>query len=158
MMEPVPLRILVLEDNLLDAELMLRELRKTGFETHAAIVDTKESFSDLLSPDLDLILCDHALPQFNSEIALQMVHERGLDVPFIIVSGTISEPNAVHAMENGADDYLIKDRIGRLGQASVRAIERRRMRGEIRKAEGAFREVDERFERLSEKLKKLYWS
>jgi len=58
-------------------------------------------------------------------------------------------------MKNGADDYLIKDRIERLGQAAVRAIERRRMRGEIRKAEGAFREIDERFERLSEKLKKL---
>jgi DNA-binding response OmpR family regulator len=152
---PVPLRILLLEDNSLDAELMLVELRRAGFETLAVIADTKESFANLLSPDLDLILCDHALPQFSSKFALEMVRERALDVPFIIVSGTISELNAVNAMKNGADDYLIKDRIERLGQAAVRAIERRRMRGEIRKAEGAFREIDERFERLSEKLKKL---
>jgi DNA-binding response OmpR family regulator len=151
----IPIRVLILEDNSADAQLMMRELRKAGLDPSAEIVDTEREFSDGLSPQLDLILCDHALPQFNSKQALAMLRARGFDVPFIIVSGAISEENAVEAMQNGADDYLIKDRIQRLGPATLRAIDHRRMRAELRRAEGAFREMDERFVRLAQKIKNL---
>jgi hypothetical protein len=67
----IPIRVLILEDNSADAQLMMRELRKAGLDPSAEIVDTEREFSDGLSPQLDLILCDHALPQFNSKQALR---------------------------------------------------------------------------------------
>jgi len=69
-----------------------------------------------LHADLDVILADYSLPQFDALRALRLLQERGLDIPFIIVSGTIGEELAVSAMKEGAADYLLKDRLARMGQ------------------------------------------
>ena len=152
----VPIRVLILEDSATDAELMLRELRKSGLDPTWEVVDTEEEFAARLTPELDLILSDHALPQFGSREALGLVRSRGLDVPFIIVSGKIGEDYAVEAMRNGAFDYLLKDRMARLGQAALRAIENRHMRTEMRRSESAFREIEEKFVQMAKKIKNLF--
>jgi DNA-binding NtrC family response regulator len=152
----VPVRVLILEDSPSDAELMLRELRKAGLDPTWELVDAEQDFAARLTPELDLILSDHALPQFGSREALQLVRSRGLDVPFIIVSGKIGEDIAVEAMRNGATDYLLKDRMARLGQAALNALENRRMRTEVRRSESAFRELEGKFVQITNKIKDLF--
>jgi DNA-binding NtrC family response regulator len=151
-----PIRVLILEDNAADAELMLRELRSAGLEPAWELVSTKEEFEARLTPELDLILSDHAMPRFGSREALAIVRSRGVDVPFIIVSGTIGEDAAVEAMRNGAHDYLLKDRTARLGQAAVREIESRRMRSEARASESKVRELEGRFMQLARRIMDLF--
>ena len=94
-----PLQLLLVEDNPLDAELVLRELRRAGYEPDWRRVDTEADFLASLRPDLDLILSDYEMPQFNGLRALVLLNQSGLDVPFIIVSGTIGEETAVQAMK-----------------------------------------------------------
>jgi signal transduction histidine kinase len=124
------LQILILEDNPSDAELLVRELRRSGLEFDWKRVETQEAFTAELRPGLDLILSDYDLPQFTGMEALQIVRQMpNLDVPFIIVSGTIGEETAVKAIKQGADDYLLKDRVTRLGAAVEQAL---RHRDEVR--------------------------
>jgi len=125
-----PLRVLIVEDNPNDAELVLRELRRAGFNPEWKRVDTEVEFSRGLDPALDIILSDYSMPQFTGLRALELLKGRGLEIPFIIVSGTIGEETAVKAMRSGATDYLLKDRLGRLGQAVEHALEKKRLRDE----------------------------
>src|SRR5713101_51782 len=113
---PIPLHILILEDQASDAELMLHELRRAGFEPHWQRVETEPDYLAQLHAGLDVIFADYALPQFDALRALRLLTERGLDIPFIIVSGTIREEAAVECMRQGAADYLLKDRLARLGR------------------------------------------
>src|SRR5215510_14459181 len=105
------LRVLLLEDRPEDAELNLAELRRAGFEVDARRAQTESEYATCLNQDFDVILADYRMPQFNSLRALQLLHERGKDIPFIIVSGTIGEDTAVDAMRQGASVYLLKDRL-----------------------------------------------
>lgn len=130
-----PLQVLILEDCALDAELMLDHLRDAGFDPQARIVDTEPAYLALLDPRLDLVLSDFSLPQFDARRALQLLKERGLEVPFIIVSGHIGEDVAVQCMREGASDYLLKDRLARLGPAVTQVLERTRLLHEKREAE-----------------------
>ena len=116
-----PLRILQIEDNAADAELVLRELRRGGLEFEVLRVHDKASFIEALSHEPDLVLSDFALPQFDGLTALGLLKERYPDVPFILVSGAIGEDIAVTAMREGASDYLLKDRLSRL-PTSVRSV------------------------------------
>ncbi|MBM4084170.1 MAG: PAS domain S-box protein, partial [Planctomycetes bacterium] len=143
-----PLRVLILEDRPSDAELMAAELRAAGYEPDWHRVDTRDDFAASLTPSLDLILADYHLPQFDGVRALQMLKERGLDVPFIIVSGAIGEDTAVLAMQQGAADYLLKDRLTRLGPAVKNALEQKRLRDDRRRADEALRESEKRYRRL----------
>jgi DNA-binding response OmpR family regulator len=95
------IRLVIVEDNPSDAELMLRELRRAGFDPDWQRVETEAGFSASLSPEPDLILSDYALPQFSGLKALQLVRKRGLKIPFILVSATIGEETAVAAMRKG---------------------------------------------------------
>ena len=126
MSAPVRIRVLLLEDNAFDAELMVRELRKAGLDVQAERVETEQDFAARLTPDLDLILSDNALPLFGSREALQLVRTRGLNVPFIVVSGAFREEIAADALRDGADDCLSKDRMAELVQGVLRALEKRR--------------------------------
>ena len=118
-----PIQILIVEDNPTDAELLVKELRRSGFSFHWQRVDTEAEFLAQLNPDLDLILSDFEMPEFNGLRALELLKQQPtLDIPFMIVSGTIGEEMAVAAMREGAADYLLKDRIGRLGPAVARAL------------------------------------
>lgn len=139
---PEPLNILLVEDHASDAELVLRELRRAGFEPVWERVQTKEEYCAKLRPDLQIILSDYAMPQFDGLTALKLLGERGLDIPFIIVSGTIGEETAVAAMKQGAVDYLLKDRLGRLGPAVIQALEQHRLRKERLRADEALRKAN----------------
>ena len=117
------LKVLILEDNQSDVELMLHELKRAGYDTEWICVERQTDFLDQLNTDWDVILSDYTLPQYNGLQALMDMQELGKDFPFIIVTGSISEEVAVECMKNGATDYLIKDRLARLGSAISRAIE-----------------------------------
>ena len=98
----IPLSVLILEDRPADAELMLYELRRAGFDPAWQRVETDADYLAQLHADLDVILADYSLPQFDALRALRLLQERGLDIPFIIVSGTIGEELAVSAMRRRA--------------------------------------------------------
>ncbi len=140
----VPIRVLILEDNPSDAELMVDELKRAGLESKWERVESEHDFTARLTPELDLILSDYSLPQFNGVRALKLVRDRGLDTPFIIVSGSIGEHIAVEAMRHGTDDYLLKDRMARLGPAAIQAIEKKRLRDQMRRSETALKESEAR--------------
>jgi PAS domain S-box-containing protein len=132
---PIPLRLLLLEDNPSDAELVLHTLRRAGYDPVGDRVETEQDYRDHLHPAPDIILADFSMPEFDSLRALEIVKERRLDIPFIIVSGTIGEEHAVQVMRLGAADYIIKDRLGRLGLAVSQALEKKLARNEARLAE-----------------------
>jgi CheY-like chemotaxis protein len=150
-----PIRVLILEDDPGDAELMVRELRQSGIAAQVERVENETDFVARLTPEPDLILSDFKLPQFGGLEALRLVRSRGLDVPFIIVSGSIGENVAVEAMREGADDYLLKDRTTRLGPAALQALEKKRLRVEMQRAEAALRDSDVKFRQIAENLRDL---
>ena len=152
-----PLRILFVEDNPEDTELALRELRRAGFAPEWSRVETEAAFLAQLNPGLDIILSDFKMPQFDGLQALRLLMARTPDIPFIIVSGTIGEDTAVEAMKLGATDYLLKDRLARLGPAVKRALEQRRVRTERRQAEAALRESEDRLRQLAENIHEVIW-
>lgn len=116
------IRILILEDYPPDVELMLREVQHAGYETEWKRVETEPDFLALLDQCWDLILADYNMPQFTGLQALQLLRDRGIDIPFILVSGTIGEDKAVDAMKAGANDYIIKKQMRLLGPAVVRTL------------------------------------
>ena len=126
----LPLQLLILEDSPADAELMIERLRNAGFDPHSRRVDTVSDYLSALNQVPDLILSDFSMPQFNAREAIHLMKERGLDIPFIVVSGCIGEEIAVQCIKDGANDYLLKDRLGRLAPAVTQALEHKRLREE----------------------------
>jgi DNA-binding NtrC family response regulator len=108
-------------------------------------VDTREDYLKAIEDGPDIILADYSLPQFTALEALHLLQDRGLDIPFIVVTGTISEEAAVETMVQGAADYLLKDRLGRLSQAIQRALQQKALRDEKREADKALRLSEEKF-------------
>lgn len=125
-----PLRVLIVEDCLQDAELLLRELRRAGFEPEWIRVENEDAYLANLHAGWHIILSDYNLPQFDGFRALELLQESGLNIPFILISGTIGEDSAVNAMKKGAHDYLLKDRLARLGPAIEHALEENRLHKE----------------------------
>jgi PAS domain S-box-containing protein len=152
-----PIRVLILEDKPSDMELALLELRRAGFDPEWECVETEEGFLDSLQRDFDIILSDYAMPEFDGLRALALLKRRGLETPFILVSGTIGEETAVAAMKQGATDYLLKDRLARLGPAVTQALEQNRLRKENVCAEEALRDSEERFRQLAENIQEVFW-
>src|SRR5262245_40403508 len=138
----IPLRLLILEDQPDDAELMLLELRRAGFDPLWERVQTERDYLDYLSPELDLILADYALPRFDARRALQRLQERGLEVPFILVTGTIDEGTAVEFLDLGAVDYVLKGEPRRLAVAVRHALATRRLHTRARRMETALRNLE----------------
>jgi PAS domain S-box-containing protein len=145
-----PLRVLILEDRPEDAELMIIELRRSGFELEWQRVETEADYVTHLDPALDIILADYQLPQFDAMRALHLLQAHDLDIPFILVTGTVGDEKAVACMKQGATDYLLKDRMARLGSAVMHALEEKRLRLGRRQAQAALQESEERFRRLTE--------
>jgi PAS domain S-box-containing protein len=117
------LKILHIEDISSDAELIERMLKKSGIEFEKLLVETKEEYEkglDNFNPDI--ILSDHSLPAFNSLEALAILKQRGANIPFILITATVSEEFAVNVMKEGASDYVLKDRLQRLPNAIINAI------------------------------------
>jgi PAS domain S-box-containing protein len=148
---PSPIRLLLLEDTLADAELIMRELKRAALNVEIRRVDTEREFRQQLTESyVDVILADYSLPSFDGEAALEIAHELVPETPFIFVSGSIGEERAIAALHNGATDYILKDRLSRLGPAVKRALgavkditERRRAEQELRESEVRFRSVAE---------------
>jgi PAS domain S-box-containing protein len=117
-----PLSVLLLEDNPDDAELLVYELRRAGYAPDWRRVESKAEFLDALAGEPEIILADYALPQFSALDALHMLHSGSHDIPAIVVSGAMSEEACVDALRHGAVDYLLKDRLTRLGAAVRHAL------------------------------------
>ena len=133
-----PIRLLVVEDSPRDAELAVREIRNGGFDVTWKRVETDADMRAALDGEpWDAVLSDYRLPHFDGLAALRVLQERTLGIPFIIVSGTIGEETAVSALKAGADDYLMKDKLWRLGPAlrrELREAESRRERARLARA------------------------
>jgi len=137
----VTVRILVVEDNPEDARLAERELHRAGLEFTARHVTTRSAFEQALREfDPDLIVADHNLPQFSGAAALELARQIAPGTPFILVTGSLDEETAVEYMKAGAADYILKDRLARLGPAVLGALRRRQ---EITEREEYFRRLIE---------------
>ncbi|MGH7528687.1 MAG: PAS domain S-box protein, partial [Gemmatimonadales bacterium] len=135
-----PLRVLILEDVPMDAELMEYELERAQIPFATRRVDTKEGFLkelDQFRPDL--ILSDYTLPRFDGMAALSLARERLPTIPFLIVTGSVNEETAVGCMKAGATDYLLKSNLARIGPAIEGALAREQSRREKAQAEEALR-------------------
>ena len=119
-----PLRSIIVEDSSDDATLILRHLSGEGYDVESVVVQTSgEMRAALAEGDWDIVLSDYYMPHFSGQEALAILRETDLDIPFIIVSGTIGEDVAVQALLEGVDDYLLKGNLKRLGAAIDRELE-----------------------------------
>ena len=135
-----PLRVLLIEDSENDAELLLLELRHSGYEVESERVETRGDMQAMLSEkEWDVILSDYTLPQFSAPQALEVLKTSGLDIPFIILSGTIGEETAVAALKAGANDFLIKGKYARLGPVIERELREAESRRDRKRAEEQIR-------------------
>ncbi|PYP56387.1 MAG: hybrid sensor histidine kinase/response regulator [Gemmatimonadetes bacterium] len=134
-----PLRVLMVEDSEDDARLVLRELRTAGYDLTHERVDTAAALEAALDRHpWDLVIGDYSMPHFSGTAALAMLRERGLDVPYICVSGTITEELAVAAMKAGAHDYVTKGQLKRLLPAIERELREAKARATLRATEASY--------------------
>jgi hypothetical protein len=133
------LRLLLIEDSEDDAQLLLRELKRAGYKISHERVDTAESLNAALNRQRwDIVIGDYSMPQFSGMAALRIIQERGLDLPFISVSGTITEEMAVAAMRAGAKDYVTKGHLKRLVPAIERELHEAKARATQRDTETSY--------------------
>ncbi|MDZ4255057.1 MAG: PAS domain S-box protein, partial [Sulfuritalea sp.] len=145
------LKILLLEDEPIDAELATRALHKAGVEFSPLRVETRDAFVAALTEFRpDMILADYRLPAFDGLEALAIAVERAPDVPFIFVSGAMGEEFAIETLHQGAADYVIKDRLGKLAPAVSRALQEAAERRLRRRAETELAASEERFRKIAE--------
>ncbi len=131
-----PLRVLIVEDSEDDAELLVYQLERNGYDVISQRVDTQIAMSLALKQGVwDVILADYSLPNFSATAALKLLQETGLDLPFIIVSGNIGDGIAVAAMKAGAHDYLLKHNLARLVPAVERELQEAANRALLKESE-----------------------
>ena len=150
--ERTPLRVLIVEDSADDALLLLRELRRGGYDPSYERVDTAEGMRAALeSQDWEIVISDHAMPVFSAPAALELLRENGWpDLPFIIVSGHIGEDAAVEAMKAGANDFVSKDSLARLVPVIERELRDAEERRQRREAQEALRLAEEKYRGIFE--------
>ncbi len=140
---PSTLRLLIVEDSENDALLTIRELRRAGYEVSFERVETAEAMAAALARQpWDLVIADYALPRFSGVAALEVLKTTGLDIPFIIISGSIAEDIAVAVMKSGAQDYMMKGQIKRLIPSVERELRDAEGRKQHRQAEEALRDSE----------------
>ncbi len=146
-----PLRVLIVEDSPDDADLLVRELRKGGFEPEWKRVETQREMGEALAGgEWDVIISDYTMPRFSAPAALEFMQASGLDLPFLIVSGTVGEETAVAAMRAGAQDFLLKSQLSRLVPAVERGLRDAEEQWRRRAAEQALRESEARMRAVVE--------
>jgi len=146
------LRLLHLEDDPDDAELITTTLMEGNIPCHTQLVDTRQAFVAALKEcQMDLILADYSIPGFDGMTALTLARQHCPDVPFLFVSATIGEELAIDAMHQGATDYVLKQRLGRLVPSVQRALRELDDRAERKRAEEALRQSEKQF-RQSQKM------
>ena len=146
------LKVIIAEDNTSDVELMLHELRKSGFKLQSRVVQTEDEYQSALKEGADVILADYSLPHFNALEALRLLKESSSDIPLIVVTGAVGDEAAAECIKRGASDYLLKDRLTRLGQAVGQAVEKKRLRDGKRRAESALLESEDRFQAIMDSI------
>lgn len=129
------LNILILEDRPEDFELEVHQLRQDNLEFDWQHVDNEADYRAALNQRPDVIIADYTLPQFNALAALRVLKQLNLDIPFIVVTGTVGEEAVIECMKQGAADYLLKDRLARLGTAIQHALEEKTIREQKRAVE-----------------------
>ena len=139
------LHVLIIEDSATDARLVVHQLQRTGRPIEFERVETAEAMRAALDRQAwDAVTSDWSMPKFTAPAALGILKELRLDLPFIIVSGTIGEEAAIDAMRAGAHDFVLKDKLGRLAPAIERELRECRERAARRLAENTLRESEER--------------
>ncbi|HBG28141.1 MAG: hypothetical protein A2Y10_06625 [Planctomycetes bacterium GWF2_41_51] len=152
------IKILILDDNVSDAELMKRRLRKDGLDFISLAVQDEQAYIDALkefSPHI--ILSDYSLPHFDGLAALNLARKIFPDIPFIIVSGAIGEEFAVEILKAGATDYVLKDRLSRLKPAITRAWEESKTLREKKRAEKLLEHTAKKYSAMLERIQSGYW-
>ena len=145
------IRILILEDNPPDAELVEHELRKGGIVFQSKRVETRDDFiSQIEEFTPQVILADYRLPAFTGMEAFAIIKEKGLEVPFIIVSGVLGEDLAIETLKAGVTDYILKSNLNRLVPAVNRALAEIKLQTERKQAEEDLRESEEKYRTLLE--------
>lgn len=137
--------------------MIVRELRRAGYSPDWRRVDTEAEYLKALESPADVVISDYSMPQFTGLRAVSILREREMEIPFVLVSGTVGEDVAVEAMRCGATDYLLKDRVARLGNAVARALEQRELRAQQRRALEALRESESKFRQLAENIYEVFW-
>jgi signal transduction histidine kinase len=142
---PNEIRVLHVEDNEMDAELVAQALRRGGFAFSVVVVQTEAEFErQLRSHSPDVVIADYNLPQWKGMEALEVLRRAGLDIPLILVSGALGDITAVECIKRGATDYVLKDGLARLPEAVRRALQERHLLRLRRQAEeGLARKVEE---------------
>ncbi|HLK56224.1 MAG TPA: PAS domain S-box protein [Chthonomonadaceae bacterium] len=141
-----PLQTLIVEDNEDDLLLIVRALRQGGYTLETLRVESADAMWNALAQrKWDVVISDYSLPHFNALQALEILKESGQDIPFFIVSGTVTDEMAAAGMRAGAHDYLMKDNLARLGPAIERELQEAVNRREKRRSEAALRASEERF-------------
>ena len=152
------LKALIVEDSESDAALIMEALIDGGYEPIPERVETPEEMkSALQAGHWDVVLSDYRMPRFNALQAMRLIRESGLDLPFIIITGSIGEELAAAAMKAGANDYLMKDNLSRLAPAIDREIQEAARRRAYRQAEVALQQSEERFRQLAESIQGVFW-
>ena len=147
----VSLRVLLVEDSESDADLIVRQLKKAEYSVHhERIENAKEMKKALEKQKWDIVISDYKLPRFNAAAALTLLQKAKIDIPFVIVSGSMEEELAVELMKAGAHDYLIKNKLVRLAQVVKRELAEAQMRRERKQSEEELRESEERYRCLVE--------
>src|ERR1044071_2979731 len=144
-----PFKILFLENEKQDVELMLHELKKDGIKNISKRVSTKKDFLDsLLNFKPDIILSDYSLPMFNGMHAFRLTKEKNSLIPFVLVTGTLTEELALECMHEGIDDFVLKSNLTRLPAVIVRQLQMKELRKEKQ-------EIAAELEKKNEELKML---
>ncbi|HLK41409.1 MAG TPA: response regulator [Polyangiaceae bacterium] len=158
-MPDTPLRVLVVDDSETDAKLIALELRRSLGNVRVRRVDDLSSVRNALQKETwDVVTCDWSMPRASALGVLELVREAGLDVPFIIISGTVSEETAVAAMRAGAHDYVLKDKLTRLVPSVERELRESKVREAHRQSENRLRASEERYRRIVETTSEGVWT
>jgi signal transduction histidine kinase len=153
------LRALFVEDSDEDAQLLLRELRRSGYDVVSERVETRAAMEEaLFHKTWDIVICDYSLPQFNAMTALVTLKESGIDIPFFVVSGTVEEEAAVTALKAGAHDFMVKGRLARLIPAIEREIQDAEMRRSHRAVEAERADLSANLEFVSAELERFLYT
>jgi len=152
-----PLRLLLLENAIQDAELTLLELKASGFDVECTIAQDREEFlAALESAKFDAVLADYRLPNWTGLDALKEVRDRGKDIPFLLVTGTLGEEAAVECIKQGVNDYILKEHLNRLPSALKRAMQEKSLRDENARAHQALGESEARAREQFAELEQIY--